>query len=98
MLTGGVAFRVAARGYLRHVDEHFDPGLLGSLRELSGRLHQAWADRIAEVGALHSIQRATHRVEIEEVAKHHLSANLEQMLRSLVGPMGEYPHGLMFLE
>src|SRR4029077_10978566 len=43
MLTGGVAFRVAARGYLRHVDDDLDPGFLGSLCELSGRLHDARA-------------------------------------------------------
>src|SRR5579863_2106664 len=98
MLTGGFAFRVAARGYLRHVDHDFDTGFLGSLRELSGRLHEAWADRIAEVGALHSAERGTHRVEIEEVAKHDRSAKLLQMLRSLVGPMGENPHGVLFLE
>jgi hypothetical protein len=98
MLTGGVAFRVPARRYLRHVDYYFDTGFLGSLRELSGRLHQAWVDWIAEVGPLHSAQRGTHGVEIEEVAKHDLSASLLQLLRSLVGPMGEHPHGVPFLE
>jgi hypothetical protein len=98
MLTGGVAFRVAARGYLRHVDYYFDTGFLGSLRELSGRLHEAWADRIAEVGPLHSAQRGTHRVEIKEVAKHDLSASRPQLLRSLVGPMGDHTHGMPFLE
>src|SRR5271170_4598252 len=98
MLTGGVAFRVAARGYLRHVDDDFDTGFLGSLSELGGRPHEAWADRIAEVGPLHSAQRGTHRVEIEEVAKHDLSAKLLQLLRSLVGPMGQDPHGVLFLE
>ena len=98
MLKGGFAFRVAARGYLRHVDDDFDTGFLGNLRELSGRLRKAWADRIAEVGPLHSAQRGTHGVEIEEVAKHDLSAKLEQLLRSLVGPMGENPHGVLFLE
>ena len=88
MLTGRVTFRVASRGYLRHVDEDFDAGFLGSLRELSSRLHKAGADRKAEVGPLHSAQRGTHRVEVEEVAKRDLSASLLQLLRSLVGPMG----------
>jgi hypothetical protein len=68
------------------------------LRELCGRLHEAWADRIAEVGALHSVQRRTHGVEIEEVPKNDFSAKLLQLLRSLVGPMGEYPHRVLFLE
>src|SRR5580658_10400880 len=98
MLTGGFAVRVAARGYLRHVDDDFDTGLLCSLRELGGRLQDAWADRKAEVGPIHSAQSGTHRVEIEEVAKHDLSAKLEQLLRSLVGPMGQDPHGVLFLE
>jgi hypothetical protein len=97
MLTGGLAFRIAARGYLRHVDDDFGPCFLGRLRELSGRLHKARADRIAEVGPLHSVQRGTHRVEIEEVTKHDLSANLLQLLRSVVGPMGENPNGVLFL-
>src|SRR5260370_8693112 len=59
MLTGGVAFCVAARGYLRHVDDHFDTGFSGGLRELSSRLRKARADRIAEIGTLHSVQRGT---------------------------------------
>jgi hypothetical protein len=98
MLAGGFAFRVAARGYLRHVYDDFDTGFLRSLRELGGRLHNAWADRIAEVGTLHSAQRGTHRVEVKEVAKHDLSANLLQLLRSLIGPMGKHPHRVLFLE
>src|SRR5260370_8915084 len=96
MLTCGFAFRVAARGYLRHVDDDLDAGFLGSLCELSGRLHDAWADRIAEVGTLHSVQCGPHRIEIEEVPKHRLSAKLLQLLRSLVTPMGEYPPRVVF--
>jgi hypothetical protein len=80
MLTGGFAFRVAARGYLRHVDDDFDTAFHCSLRKLSGRLHQAGADRIAEVGPLHSAQCGTHRVEVEEVAKHDLSAGYSSFL------------------
>src|SRR5258708_23194273 len=98
MLTGGFARRIAACGYHGHVDDDLDAGFLGSLCELSGRLHEAWADRVAEVGTLHSVQRRTHGVEIEEVAKHDLSAKLLQLLRSLVGPMGERPHRVLFLE
>src|SRR5580698_6542336 len=98
MLTGGFAFRVAARGYLRHVDDDFDIGFVGSLRELSGRLHKAWADRIAEVSPLHAAQRGTHRVEVEEVAKHDLSANLLQLLRARVGPMGEHAYSVILFE
>src|SRR5260370_42652737 len=98
MLTGGFAFRVAARGYLRHVDDDFDTGFLGRLCELRGRLHQAWADRKAEVGPLRSAQRGTHRVEVEEVAKHDLSASLLQLLRSLVGPMGEHTYSVILFE
>jgi hypothetical protein len=98
MLTGGVAFRVAARGYLRHVDDDFDAGFLGRLRELSGRLHQSWADRIAEVGPRHAAQRGTHRVEVEEVAKHNLSTDLLQLLRSFVGPMGEHAYSVILFE
>ena len=59
MLTGGFARRIAARGFHGHVDDDFDADFLGSLCELSGRLHEAWADRIAEVGTLHSVQRGT---------------------------------------
>src|SRR5262249_49174112 len=55
LLTGGFARRIAARGYHGHVDDDLDAGFLGSLSELSGRLHEAWADRIAEVGTLHSV-------------------------------------------
>src|SRR6266851_439931 len=55
-------------------------GFLGSLCELRGRLHDAWADRIAEVGTLHFVQRGTHSVKIEEVPEHDLSANLLQLL------------------
>src|SRR5258707_6921512 len=98
MLTGGVARRIAARGYHAHVDDGLDAGFCGSLSELSGRLYEAGVDRIAEVGTLHSVQRGTDKVEIEEVAKHDLSAKLLQLLRSLVGPMGEYPHRLPFPE
>src|SRR6266478_4397758 len=98
MLTGGFARRIAARGYHGHVDDDFDTGFLGSLCELSGRLHETWADRIAEVGTLHSVQRSTHRVEIEEVPKHDFSAKPLQLLRSLVGPMGKYPHRVLFFE
>src|SRR5580692_5083657 len=98
MLAGGLTFRVAARGYLGHVDDDFDTGFLGSLRELGGRLHKAWADRIAEVGPLHSAQRGTHRVEIEEVAKHDLNANFQQLLRSLVGSMGKHAYSLILFE
>src|SRR5579864_1422424 len=78
MLTRGVAFRVAARGYLRHVDDHFDSGLLGGLSELSGRLQDAWTDRIAEVRPLHSVQRGTHSVKIEEVPEHDFNADILQ--------------------
>src|SRR5260370_27455303 len=98
MVTCGFAFRVAARGYLRHVDDDLDAGFLGSLCELSGRLHDPWADRIAEVGPLHSAQGGTHRVEIEQVAKHDLSASLSQLLRSLVGPMGEYAYSVILFD
>src|SRR5260370_41189557 len=98
MLACGIAFRVAARGYLRHVADDFDTGFLGSLCELGARLHDAWADRIAEVGPLHSAQCGTHRVEIEEVAKHDLNANLLQLLRSLVGPMGEHAYSVILFE
>src|SRR5262249_42327322 len=98
MLTGGFAFRVAARGYLRHVDDDLDTGFLGSLGELGSRLHQARADRIAEVSPIHSAQRGAHRVEVEEVAKHHLSSNLLELLRSLVRPMRQSPHRVPFLE
>src|SRR5260370_42552282 len=98
MLTCGFAFRVAARGYLRHVDDDLDAGSLGSLRELSGGLHDAWADRIAEVGTLHFVQRGTHSVKIEEVPEHDLSAKLLQLLRSLVGPMGKHAYSLILFE
>src|SRR5258705_13989137 len=98
MLTGSVAFRVAACGYLRHVDDHFDPGLLGGLSELSGRLHDPWTDRIAKVGSLHSAERSMHGVEIEEVAKHHLRAGLPQPLRSLVGPMRDHAYSMILFE
>ena len=98
MLTGGFARRIAARGFHGHVDDDFDADFLGSLCELSGRLHEAWADRIAEVGTLHSVQRRTHRVEIEEVPEHDLSAKLLQLLRSFVRPMGEHPQRVLFLE
>src|SRR5260370_34448169 len=98
MLTCGFAFRVAARGYLRHVDDDLDAGFLGSLCELSGRLPDAWADRIAEVGTLHFVQRGTHSVKIEEVPEHDLSASLEQLLRSLVRPMRKHPHRVLVLD
>ncbi len=48
--------------------------------------------RIAEVGTLYSVQRGTHRVKIEEVPEHNLSAKPLQLLRSLVRPVGEHPH------
>src|SRR6266851_7290812 len=91
MLTGGFARRIAARGFHGHVDDDFDADFLGSLCELSGRLHDAWADPIAEVGTLHSVQRRTHRVEIEEVPEHDLSAKLLQLLRSFVQADGRAP-------
>ena len=36
--------------------------------------------------------------EIIPTPKHDLSAKLLQLLRSLVGPMGENPHGVLFLQ
>src|SRR5258708_3323966 len=98
MLTGGVARRIAARGYHGHVDDGLDAGFFGSLCKLSGRLYEARVDRIAEVGTLHSVQRGTDRVEIEKVPKHYFSTKPLQLLRSLVGPMGEHPHRMLFLE
>src|SRR5260370_17088987 len=98
MLTGGVARRIAARGYHGHVDDDFDAGFFGSLSKMSGRLYEARINRIAEIGTLHSVQRGTHRVEIEEVAKHDLSAKLLQLRRSLVRPMGHPPHRVFFLQ
>src|SRR5258705_12181708 len=98
MLTGGVARRIAARGYHGHVDDGLDAGFFGSLSELSGRLYEARVDRIAEVGTLHSVQRGTDKVEIEEVAKHDLCAKLLQLLRSLVGPMSEHTHSVILFE
>src|SRR5216684_3417126 len=98
MLTGGFARRIAARGFHGHVDDDFDADFLGSLCELSGRLHEAWADRIAEVGPLHFVQRGTHSVKIEEVPQHDLSANFLQVLRSLVEPMGEHTYSLILFE
>jgi hypothetical protein len=97
MLTSSFAF-ASPRGYLRHVGDDVDTGFLRSLRELGGRLHNAWADRIAEVGPLRSAQRGTHRVEFEEVAQHDLSAKLLQLHRSLVGPMGEHAYSVVFFE
>lgn len=47
---------------------------------------------------MHSVQCGPHRVEIEEVPKHRLSAKLLQLLRSLVRPMGEYPHRVVFFK
>jgi hypothetical protein len=98
MLAGGIPLRVTACGYLRHVDDDFNSGFLGRLCKLSGRLHDAWAYRIAEVGPIHSAQRGAHRVEVQQVAKHDLGAGLLQLLRSLVGPMGEYAYSVILFE
>src|SRR5258708_32315714 len=98
MLTGGIARRIAARGFHGHVDDDLDAGFLGSLCELSGRLHEAWADRIAAAGPLHSVQRGTHGVEIEEGPEHDLSASRLQFIASRVGALRESPPGALSLE
>jgi hypothetical protein len=60
--------------------ELLEKSLFSTASSCSRRLNDAWADWIAKIRALNSLQRRAYCIEVEEVPQHDLSPELPQLL------------------
>jgi len=83
---------------LRHVDDRGDSGLRGGLGEGGGRLEQARADRVDEVGRPNAIDGLADNVDILQIADDDLGAAVTQFRGTVVKAMHEGAHAVTAFE
>ncbi|CAI8698218.1 hypothetical protein EMIT0111MI5_80260 [Burkholderia sp. IT-111MI5] len=78
VILGRVAFRLPARGNLRHVDDRLDVRLLCGLREISSSPDDSWRDRMEKIGRPDSFHGCADVIDVGEVSDGDIDSALPQ--------------------